>query len=92
MIYHSSLIVIGPIFSIDKTVPDNHIAVQRPGWHINSDTEHPALAAYRATPATPFRAFEGWPDVATFFYSFDSKQHADSILLATGFAEVETDA
>jgi hypothetical protein len=41
------------------------------GYHVNSDTDIPELAAYKVTPTMPYRVIGG---VETHFYRFDSEQ------------------
>ena len=56
---HLNTDVLGTIYDLDVTDPENPIATPLPGWHVNLrvDTYEPALDAFRVYPATPRRVW-----------------------------------
>ena len=56
--YEGSIDVIGMIYDVDNTDPENPVATALPGWHVNTRGPLlPALQAYAVTPALPRRVW-----------------------------------
>lgn len=56
--YEGSIDVIGVIYDVDNTDPENPVATALPGWHVNTRGPLlPALQAYAVTPALPRRVW-----------------------------------
>lgn len=51
--------VLGVIYDLDLTDPEQPVATALPGWHVNirADAYDPALEAFRVYPATPRRVW-----------------------------------
>ena len=51
--------VLGVIYDLDVTDPENPVATPLSGWHVNVRTDEydPALEAFRVYPATPRRVW-----------------------------------
>lgn len=76
-----SLYIIGTIYDIDNTDPENPIAAPVDGWHVNSTEQLEGLEDYLVTPTVPRVVFAG---VETWFYRFDSEAQALELLPAEG--------
>lgn len=63
--------IIGTINNTDNTDPDNPIATQLPGFHVNSTEPIPEWEQYRVNPKSPRQVFWGVEPVC---YSFPSEQ------------------
>lgn len=72
-----SLHIIGTIYDIDSTDPDNQTATPVDGWHVNSTEPLEGLDDYLVTPTVPRVVFAG---VDTWFYSFESEMQAKELL------------
>lgn len=56
--YEGSIDVIGVIYDVDNTDPENPVATAIPGWHVNTRGPLlPALQAYAITPTLPRRVW-----------------------------------
>ena len=56
--YEGSIDVIGVIYDVDNTDPENPVATALTGWHVNTRGPLlPALQAYAVTPALPRRVW-----------------------------------
>jgi len=76
-----SLDIIGKIYDIDSTSPDNPVITQLPGWHVNSPIILDGLEAYRIEPAHKRRVFAGAEEgFQTYCYRFVSEEQALSLL------------
>lgn len=72
-----NLDIIGKLYDIDNTDPDNPVVTELIGWHVNSTELLPELEAHRVEPVTPRRAFMG---VDTYCYQFTDEQQAEESL------------
>lgn len=75
-----SLDIIGPLFNIDNSNPENPVSTQIPGWHVNTNVQFPDWEQYRVTPNKPMQVLYG---VQTYFYKFDSAEHFEQVLAGT---------
>lgn len=78
-----SLDIIGPIYDIDTTDPENPVSIAQDGWHVNSTEQVEGLDQYLVTPQSPRQVFWG---ADTYCYKFDSEEQALSLL---GLSEPE---
>jgi len=62
-----NLDIIGTMYDLDTTDPENPVSTPIAGYHVNTDQPIIGAEEYRVTPATPSRVFAG---VDTLFYSF----------------------
>jgi hypothetical protein len=56
--YTGSVDVIGVIYNVDSTDPENPVSTPQDGWHVNTRGEMPeALQQYAVTPTNPRRVW-----------------------------------
>ena len=72
-----ALDIIGKLYDIDSTDPENPTVTELLGWHVNSTEPLSGLEYYAVSPATPRRVFMG---VNTYCYKFDNEQQAKELL------------
>jgi hypothetical protein len=62
-----NLDIIGTMYDLDTTDPENPISTPIAGYHVNTDQPITGAEQYQVVPVTPSRVFAG---VDTLFYSF----------------------
>ena len=72
-----ALDIIGKIYDIDNTDPENPTVTELAGWHVNSSEPIAGLDDYIVMPTIPRRVFAG---VKTYCYRFDSEEQANTLL------------
>lgn len=66
-----NLDIIGTIYDVDNTDPENPISTPVAGFHVNTDQPITGADEYLVTPTTPRRVFAGGnAGVVTIFYAF----------------------
>lgn len=72
--------IIGKLYDIDSTDPENQVSVELAGCHVNSTEELSGLDDYRVYPNSPKYVFSGISAENTFYYSFPDRATADDLL------------
>jgi hypothetical protein len=69
--------IIGTIYDIDRTDPENPVSTPLDGFHINTTQPLQGLDDYLVEPEVPQQVFAG---VVTYHYRFDNEQQAKDLI------------
>lgn len=72
-----NLTIIGKIYNIDNTNPDNPVITELAGYHVNTTQKLQGLDEYLVSPTIPHRVFAG---MKTYFYTFESENQCKQLL------------